>query len=162
MESTTNCCRTECSRWRLGSGHQSICRGHHRFRLLVAAVNAWDQEVAYTELFLDATLATGDSLLWVAGQASVRAGAILRQGNLIELDPIYAVEILPSSRGIGQGYHVVVATRRTSRLRIRQNEEYRNLYSTCHRQYSLGVPFTSDFGSWRSVRASELAKKVKM
>src|SRR5262249_20136491 len=47
---------------------------------------------------------------------------------------------------LDQGYHVVVGNPPYITVKDKaQNDAYRGLYSTCHRQYSLGVPFTQRF-----------------
>jgi hypothetical protein len=120
-----------------------------RFRLMVAAVNACGIKKLNQQTFAwKLHLATGDSLLW-GSRPNFGGGReeILHQGNLFEVDPIYAVENPDALRKIlGQGYHVVVGNPPYITVKDKaQNEAYRNLYSTCHRQYSLGVPFTQRF-----------------
>lgn len=120
-----------------------------RFRLLVAAVNACGIKKLHQQSYAwKLHVATGDSLLWGCkpGFKGERM-PISQQGNLFEADPIYAVEDPAALREIlGQGYHVVVGNPPYITVKDKaKNEQYRRLYSTCHRQYSLGVPFTQRF-----------------
>lgn len=122
-----------------------------RFRLLVAAVNACGiKKLNQQSYSWKLHLATGDSLLWGSkpGFNGERV-PIPRQGELFEeVDPIYAVEDPAALREVlGQGYHVVVGNPPYITVKDKaQNEAYRVLYNkTCHRQYSLGVPFTQRF-----------------
>ena len=120
-----------------------------RFRLLVAAVQACHiQKLNQQSYAWRLNLATGDSLLWGSRPTfNNERVAISRQGNLFEVDPILAVEDPAALRAIlGQGYHVVVGNPPYITVKDKaQNEAYRAVYSTCHRQYSLGVPFTQRF-----------------
>src|SRR5207248_7843974 len=70
-----------------------------------------------------------------------------RQGRLFKVDTSYAVDDHAGLREIlSQGYHMVVSNPTYITVKDKaQNEAYRSLYSTCHRQYSLGVPFTQRF-----------------
>ncbi|MEJ7636616.1 MAG: BREX-2 system adenine-specific DNA-methyltransferase PglX [Singulisphaera sp.] len=121
-----------------------------RFRLLVAAVNACGVKKLNQQSYSwTLHLATGDSLLWGSkpGFNGERV-PILRQGEFFEeVDPIYAVEDPAALREVlGQGYHIVVGNPPYITVKDKaQSEKYRELYSTCHRQYSLGVPFTQRF-----------------
>ena len=50
------------------------------------------------------------------------------------------------NRILGQQYHVVVGNPPYITVKDQAlNQAYRNRYSTCHRQYSLAVPFTERF-----------------
>jgi hypothetical protein len=120
-----------------------------RFRLLVAAVNACGINKLHQQSYAwKLNLATGDSLLWGSRPAfNNERSPISHQGDLFEIDPILAVEDPVSLREIlGQGYHVVVGNPPYIRPPDKaQVEAYRRIYSTCHGQYSLGVPFTQRF-----------------
>jgi hypothetical protein len=121
-----------------------------RFRLIVAAIQA----CGITNLKRGHApgwkihLAAGDSLLFGSkpGYKGERV-ALHRQGDLFEVPAIYAVEEAKAVDEIlNQGYHVVVGNPPYISVRDKsQNDAYRALYSTCHRQYSLGVPFTQRF-----------------
>ena len=121
-----------------------------RFRLIVAAVQACGIKHLKRSHApgWKIHLATGDSLLFGSkpayGGERVR---LHRQGNLFELPAIYAVEEAKAVDEIlDQGYHVVVGNPPYITVKDKaQSEAYRGLYSTCHRQYSLGVPFTQRF-----------------
>jgi hypothetical protein len=119
-----------------------------RFRLIVAAVQACGIKRLKQAPGWTIHLAAGDSLLFGSkpGWKGERT-LVSQQGNLFEVDPIYAVEDRQAVNQIlGQGYHVVVGNPPYITVKDKaQNEAYRRLYSTCHRQYSLGVPFTQRF-----------------
>jgi len=120
-----------------------------RFRLLVAAIQACQIRRLHQQSYAwKLNLATGDTLLW--GSKSTfnnERTPISHQGDLFEVDPLFAVEDPDALREIlGQGYHVVVGNPPYITPKDKaQNEKYRKLYSTCYRQYSLGVPFTQRF-----------------
>lgn len=120
-----------------------------RFRLLVAAIQACKIHRLHQQSYAwRLNLATGDSLLWGAKPSFGEArDAIAHQQKLFDVDPIFAVENPRElNRILGQGYHVVVGNPPYIIVRDRaQNESYRQLYSTCHQKYSLGVPFTQRF-----------------
>src|SRR5208337_5222084 len=72
---------------------------------------------------------------------------IKHQSEMFRVSPIYAVEEPDAANEIlDQGYHAVVGNPPYITVKDEaQNKNYRGLYSTCHRQYSLGVPFTQRF-----------------
>ncbi len=120
-----------------------------RFRLIVAATfAAGDTKFSKQGDGWKVHLATGDSLLWGCkpGWKGERV-PLDRQESLFEVEPIYAVEDPAALRKIlGQGYHVVVGNPPYITVKDKaQNEAYRGLYSSCHRKFSLGVPFTQRF-----------------
>jgi hypothetical protein len=119
-----------------------------RFRLIVAAVQACGIKRLKQAPGWNIHLASGDSLLFGSkpGFGGQRV-AISQQLNLFEVPAIYAVEDRKTLQEIlGQGYHVVVGNPPYIIVRDRsQNAAYRELYSTCHQKYSLGVPFTQRF-----------------
>lgn len=63
------------------------------------------------------------------------------------MEHAYRVEDLAElNRLLGQQYHVVVGNPPYITVKDRGlNQAYRDRYATCHRQYSLGVPFTERF-----------------
>ncbi len=133
-----------------------------RFRLLLAAVSACGIKKLHQQSYAwKLNLATGDSLLWGSKPTfNNERLPITHQGNLFEVDPILAVEDPVALRTIlGQGYHVVVGNPPYIIVRDRaQNAAYRQLYSTCHQKYSLGVPFTQRF--WElAIRKGERIKE---
>ncbi|MEO5354350.1 MAG: BREX-2 system adenine-specific DNA-methyltransferase PglX [Magnetococcus sp. XQGC-1] len=118
-----------------------------RFRLLVAAlrfcqINRLADAPAFTM-----HLAVGDSLL----HGAYFSGCQGSSGNLFQesdsLRHVYATEDKALLREIlGRQYHVVVGnppyiTPKDAAL----NRAYRQRYTSCHRQYSLCVPFTERF-----------------
>ena len=119
-----------------------------RFRLIVAASFACGIRQLRDAPGWKIHLATGDSLLF--GSRPTFGGEripLSRQGNLFQVPAIYATEDPDSLwQVLGQGYHVVIGNPPYITVRDKaQNEAYRSLYSTCHRLYSLGVPFTQRF-----------------
>lgn len=121
-----------------------------RFRLIVAAIQACgikNLKRGHAPGW-KIHLAAGDSLLFGSkpGYKGERV-ALHRQGDLFEVPAIYAVEEAKAVDEIlGQGYHVVVGNPPYITVKDQaQNDAYRGLYSTCYRQYSLGVPFTQRF-----------------
>lgn len=107
-----------------------------RFRLLLAAMKACGFARLSHDWGLRFNLACGDSLLHGAGA----------QGSLgwHDLDHVYATEDQRELvRILRPGYyHAVVANPPYITAKDKaQNNAYRERYSTCHRQYSLGVPF---------------------
>ena len=122
-----------------------------RFRLIVAAVQACGIKRLKEAPGWKIHLATGDSLLF--GSRWNRAGEKVRSRR--GSPPTREVGLPRStprgqgrrSGGAGPAYHVVVGnppyiTVKDSRLRTKPIGA---LYSTCHRQYSAGVPFTERF-----------------
>ena len=107
-----------------------------RFRLLLAAMQVCGIRDLESGVELKVNLACGDSLLHGEG-AAVGFG-------FHKFDHVYRAEDAPELlRILKQGhYHAVVAnppyiTPKDKAL----NDAYREKYSTCHRQYSLAVPF---------------------
>ena len=115
-----------------------------RFRLCVAALRAAGVHRLADAPAFEIHVATGDFLLH--GPRAGTAGA--RQEYLDpEHDPlghVYRTEDASALRAIlGRRYHVVVGnppyiTPKDKAL----NEEYRKRFGSCHRKYSLAVPFT--------------------
>ena len=119
-----------------------------RFRLIVAAINACGITRLKQAPGWRIHLASGDSLLFGSNRSlGGERLAIAQQLNLFEVPTIYAVEDVCTLQHIlGQGYHVVVGNPPYITVKDKaQNDAYRKIYSTCHRQYSLGVPFTERF-----------------
>lgn len=118
-----------------------------RFRLLLAALKGCGiSRLADAPAFV-IHLAAGDSLLH--GPRFGRGG-MLQMSLEQEEDPfrhLYATEDKETLKAIlGQQYHAVVGnppyiTPKDAIL----NQAYRSRFTACHRQYSLGVPFTERF-----------------
>lgn len=113
-----------------------------RFRLLVAALRASGIRTLREAPGWQFNLTTGDSLL------HGRRFDLLGADDLAQRYPhAYAAEDIDAiNRILGQRYHAVVGnppyiTASDSAL----NALYRERYETCHRKFSLGVPFTERF-----------------
>lgn len=113
-----------------------------RFRLLVAALQASGIRTLREAPGWTFNLTTGDSLL------HGRRFDLLGADNLVHRYPhAYAAEDIDEvNRILGQRYHAVVGnppyiTASDAAL----NALYRERYKTCHRKFSLGVPFTERF-----------------
>lgn len=118
-----------------------------RFRLLIAAMKAAGSAKVRSAPDFDFHLAVGDSLLHGPRHEWVGQGS---QGDLIDLDPIqHVLEVEDKAKLqqiLGQRYHVVVGNPPYIVVKDRAlSQVYRDKYPTCHRQYSLGVPFTERF-----------------
>jgi len=121
----------------------AICR----FRLFVAAMKAAGSHKVKDAPDFHFNLACGDSLLhgrrfeW-QGQG--------QQTDLIDEDPIkHVLEVEDKEKLLkilGQQYHAVVGNPPYITVADKAlNLAYRDRYITCHRKYSLGVPFTERF-----------------
>ncbi len=118
-----------------------------RFRLLIAAMRAVGSTSLREAPDFRFHLAVGDSLLhgkrheWLSGGVSqdwVDDGL----AHVFEVeDKVLLKRLLGEQR-----YHVVVGNPPYITVKDKAlNQAYREKYSTCHRQYSLGVPFTERF-----------------
>ncbi len=121
----------------------AICR----FRLLIAAMKACDIACIKDAPAFRFQLACGDSLLH--GRRFEWQGQGL-QTQLLDADPIqHVLEVEDQEKLqkiLGQQYHVVVGNPPYITVRDKAlNGAYRDKYPTCHRKYSLGVPFTERF-----------------
>lgn len=126
-----------------------------RFRLFVAALKASDVQRLSGAPKFQINVAIGDSLLHgqrfgLAGQTAVRSedlfdAKISHEGT--RLEHAYASEDLAEvQRILGRQYHAVVGNPPYIVVRdAALNAAYRVRYASCHRQYSLGVPFTERF-----------------
>ncbi|MGL4419375.1 MAG: BREX-2 system adenine-specific DNA-methyltransferase PglX [Gemmataceae bacterium] len=135
-----------------------------RFRLLVAAIQACGIKRLHQQSYAwKLNLATGDSLLRGSRPSfGNNRSKLMIQGELqFEPDPILAIEDPAKANEIlGKSFHVVVGNPPYIIVRDRaQNNAYRQLYSTCHQKYSLGVPFTQRF--WElAIRQGELINET--
>lgn len=116
-----------------------------RFRLLVAALKASGIQRLADSPDFTIDVAVGDSLLWGA-----------RPGQLAGMEPaattadrqfLYRTEHADILRRIfDRRYAAVVGNPPYIVCRDPAlNQQYRDRYGSCHRQYSLGVPFTEEF-----------------
>ena len=122
-----------------------------RFRLIVEALRACDIKSLKKAPAWKIHLATGDSLLF--GNRWDHEGKKKGEQQFFSTDDeswapeIYACEDRESvTEVLGQQYHVVVGnppyiTPKDKGL----NNAYRSRYATCHREYSLAVPFAERF-----------------
>lgn len=120
----------------------AICR----FRLLIAAMKAAGSSKIKDAPSFHFNLACGDSLLH--GRRFEWQGQGIQQGLLDEENKhVYEVEDSDRlNKILGQRYHVVVGNPPYIIVRDKAlNQVYRDKYPTCHRKYSLGVPFTERF-----------------
>lgn len=119
----------------------AICR----FRLLIAAMQAAGSSKIKDAPDFQFSLACGDSLLH--GRRFEWEGQGNQQDILDENSHVYEVEDAEKlNKILGQRYHVVVGNPPYITVKDKAlNQIYRNKYPTCHRKYSLGVPFTERF-----------------
>lgn len=115
-----------------------------RFRLLVAAMQRADQRRLADVRDYPIHVAVGDSLLWGAPKQSFEGMERIGGGNHQFL---YATEDAEALREtfdrrytavVGNPPYIVPKDKAA-------NAAYRDRYDSCHRQYSLGVPFTELF-----------------
>lgn len=119
-----------------------------RFRLLVVALRVSSITRLREAPGFRINVAVGDSLLH-----GRRFGELDLKGETVDLrrvggsEHVYRAEDLAElHRILGQQYHVVVDNPPYITVKDQAlNQAYRNRYSTCHRQYSLAVPFTERF-----------------
>ena len=137
---------TESTAWTSTRSRRSIAR----FRLLVAALRAARVQRIKEAPNFRIHVAAGDSLLHGRrfGFDELDLGSEAEQ--LIgrkEFGHAFLAEDLDAlSRILGQRYHVVVGNPPYVTVKDKAaNRLYRARYSTCHRQYSLAVPFTERF-----------------
>ena len=116
-----------------------------RFRLLVAALNASHvQRLADAPAFV-IDVAVGDSLLW--GARPGQFGGMEEATAAADRQFLYKTEHSDSLRRIfNKQYSAVVGNPPYIVCRdAALSQQYRDRYKSCHRQYSLGVPFTEKF-----------------
>jgi hypothetical protein len=120
----------------------AICR----FRLLIAAMKAAGSTKIKDAPDFRFNLACGDSLLH--GRRFEWQGQGI-QGGLLDEEKKHVYEVEDPERLnkiLGQRYHVVVGNPPYITVKDKAlNQAYRDKYPTCHRKYSLGVPFTERF-----------------
>lgn len=118
-----------------------------RFRLLVAALRACGVARLADAPAFHLHVAAGDSLLHGArpGTEGARQEFLLREDD--PLGHLYHAEDEAALRRIlGRPYHVVVGNPPYITPKdAAQNQAYRERYGSCHRQYSLAVPFAERF-----------------
>jgi hypothetical protein len=126
-----------------------------RFRLLIAALKASGEARLAEAPNFKFHLAAGDSLLHgpELGRHQDRSLFSLAETHIgTALEHAFASEDLADlNRILGQRYHAVVGNPPYITVKdAALNAAYRARYAACHGKYSLGVPFTERFLSWRS------------
>ena len=119
-----------------------------RFRLLVAALRASRIEQLKDAPNFRINIAAGDSLLHGRRFDELDLGGGAEQlASREEFGHVFLAEDLDElNRILGQQYDVVVGNPPYVTVKDKAvNTLYRDRYSTCHRQYSLAVPFTERF-----------------
>jgi hypothetical protein len=121
-----------------------------RFRLIVAALHACGIQRLKDAPGWTINVAAGDSLLY--GDRWTRTGERVAHQPWLSTEeswapPIYALEQPQElQRILGQQYHIVVGNPPYITVKdVELNAAYRERYDTCHRQYSLAVPFIERF-----------------
>ena len=121
-----------------------------RFRLLVAALRAARVQRIKEAPNFRIHVAAGDSLLhgrrFGFDELDLDSEAEQLAGREEFRHAFLAEDLDALSRILGQRYHVVVGNPPYVTVKDKAaNRLYRARYSTCHRQYSLAVPFTERF-----------------
>ena len=119
-----------------------------RFRLLVAALRAARVQRIKEAPNFRIHVAAGDSLLHGRrfGELDLGSGAEQLAAREEFGHAFLAEDLDALNRILGQRYHVVVGNPPYVTVKDKAaNRLYRARYSTCHRQYSLAVPFTERF-----------------
>lgn len=116
-----------------------------RFRLLVAALKACDINNLRDAPDFKIDVAVGDSLLWGArsGQLAGMEAAATASDRQFLYRTEHATDL---QRVFGKQYAAVVGNPPYIVCRDAVlSQQYRDRFGSCHRQYSLGVPFTERF-----------------
>ena len=119
-----------------------------RFRLLVAALRASRIERLREAPDFRINVAAGDSLLHGRrfDELDLGSGADQLAGREAFGHAFQAEDLGELNRILGRRYHVVVGNPPYVTVKDKAaNLLYRERYGTCHRQYSLAVPFTERF-----------------
>jgi hypothetical protein len=120
-----------------------------RFRLLLAALQVAGVRRLSEAPNFQVHVAIGDSLLHGTRFGLTGTQSLLEDDQFVGtgLAHAYASEDLPKVREIlGRQYHAVVGNPPYILVRdAALNAAYRSRYASCHRQYSLGAPFTERF-----------------
>ena len=118
-----------------------------RFRLSIAALRASDVRRLADAPAFELHVAAGDSLLWGPRPGLVGARQEYLDPEHDPLGYVYRTEDREALRAIlGHRYHVVVGNPPYITPKDRaENQGYRERFGSCHRKYSLAVPFTEFF-----------------
>jgi hypothetical protein len=121
-----------------------------RFRLLIAAMKAADEKWLSDAPEFPINVAVGDSLLHGRGGPGIQVEFNYNNHSGSQTHTYVTEDILDYSKsvdmlGIGS-YHVVVGNPPYITVKDKQeNLTYRKAYPSCHREYSLAVPFAERF-----------------
>ncbi|MCK6557260.1 BREX-2 system adenine-specific DNA-methyltransferase PglX [Candidatus Binatia bacterium] len=117
-----------------------------RFRLLVAALQASDVQRLQDAPAFRINVATGDSLLH-GRQFTATSGPTPDLYRNDAVRHVYQAEDAAElARILGRQYHAVVGNPPYITVKDKAlNQAYRDRYGSCHRQYSLAVPFMERF-----------------
>jgi len=117
-----------------------------KFRLLIAAMKAAQSDKIHNAPDFHFHLAVGDSLLHGKRHESQGQGLQLDSFDTGLKHAFETEDLAKLNKILGQRYHVVVGNPPYITVKDKAlNQAYRDLYPTCHRKYSLGVPFTERF-----------------
>lgn len=117
-----------------------------RFRLLIAALQAAGVQRILSAPSFRLHLAAGDSLLHGRHFSRLELGGVEEGFRRILRHHFAAEDTSEINKLLGRQYHAVVGnppyiTPKDPAMR----DAYRDIYSSCHRTYSLGVPFVQRF-----------------
>ncbi len=122
----------------------AICR----FRLIIAAMNACAMYDLERIPDWKLNVAVGDSLYYgkrFNSKKDIQRSLPYEDGRELS-DPYELDDVRQVNRILSQQYHVIVGNPPYIIVRDKNlNKLYRELYSTCYRQFSLGIPFTERF-----------------
>ena len=124
-----------------------------RFRLLIAALRVGGDKRLVDAPAYDIHVAVGDSLLHGNAPGRLPGLTIPDEEELLAANHGYESEDIAETRALlNRGWAAVVGNPPYVTVKDPAlNAAYRARFSTCHRQYSLGVPFTERF--WQLARA---------
>jgi very-short-patch-repair endonuclease len=137
-----------------------------RFRLLITALKASGVHSIRREEApaFHVNVAAGDSLLHGRrfDQLDLGSGADQLAGRAGIGHAFFAEDLEALDRILGQQYHAVVGNPPYITVKDKAlNRLYRDRYQTCHRQYSLAVPFTERFFQLASAGRDFTTKSTK-
>lgn len=120
-----------------------------RFRLLVAAMRATNLELLSDAPNFSLNIGVGDSLLHGRGGPGIQTELALfgdHETHTYITEDIHEYEKAPVNILGINSYHIVVGNPPYITPRDKQeNDNYRKAYASCHREYSLSVPFAERF-----------------
>jgi hypothetical protein len=131
-----------------------------RFRLLIAALRVGGDKRLVDAPAYDIHVAVGDSLLHGDAPGRLPGLTVPDEEDLLAANHGYESEDIGETRVLlNRGWAAVVGNPPYVTVKDPAlNAAYRARFSTCHRQYSLGVPFTERF--WQLARTSPEHERV--